>query len=1103
MADLDALLRDRHAADPGDASVPADVLQQLKALAEGARAIRAEHAVPAEPGSLTDDQLRQELGLVLERDVVDRLMAMMQRTAEFADPSPAVLDSARAFFAAKLQKQSLGAATSFGFLEAADFELLIAELPPIPAGLAPDDELAARRAADEAMRAKRAKLTMAFLPFLQRRLIRRLAANLVTASQSGADPALVEDLLTDPLVLGTEAPLIGVLERVDDPLDASGPLIDGYLEVPATGVYRFTSVVGRKDGHTTLTFAHLPQPVLLDAVAAAAGDEFTATVVLQAGRPYAFTYRTTNLGEGSARLDVQSEMLPRGPVSQVRLYPANVMTAASRALALVGKVLGLVRDLALTSAEIRYLAMHPARFGYLRLSELPTSRVGDTDAETAATRARFTWTDSLIGYAGLKRDLGGGGELLTILEGNESAEPERLTTKVYPVIAGLTGVSAGTVAATADQLWARPGGGHDDVDLGDQHAIRRLIGGLRIVSSLGVPADVVRGWTAIIRETVQDERAALAAEVKDAIRATLQPAAWQQIAQPVFDRLRARQRDALVAYVQAQLGFSTMEQLYEYFLLDPGMEPVVQTSRIRLASSSVQLFIQRILLNLEPSVPPEVIDAEQWEWMRRYRVWEANRKIFLYPENWLEPEFRDQKTHLFSELESTLLEGDVSSDLVEDAFLTYLTKLERLARLDVVASHLEDDPDPANRTLHVFGRTFGTPHSYFYRRYAHGAWTPWEPVALDIQGDHLAPVVWHDRLRLFWVTFAFAGADAGTTPAEPTKAFTFTPAVQHTTAQLHWSEYAGGTWSNPHSGNPLTDQSLRTGAQVTPSTVSISVAKEAFTDDGKEQGLFITLGSPYGKSFYVQGRNSPPVSGDASAKRASAYSAANVSATQRIGYGPLTVRVERRVTEIGLTTTTTPQASTVLRLPGLHTLLEPNNDLLGTPAAIAGLINPFFVQDGQYTLFAEPEVSERTVREWEEWVTIPAPPGDVGHLPGVLDELVLVPSRPYLVDPTILERPSFVPHPPEHPDWLLNDVTGVLFDEAIVHPAAGTSLVGLDPGLTGDSGVLGRDTGAGVLSDSGGFGVVGGSGVSRGVLANVTASRQLTQLSIATVSGRS
>jgi hypothetical protein len=32
-------------------------------------------------------------------------------------------------------------------------------------------------------------------------------------------------------------------------------------------------------------------------------------------------------------------------------------------------------------------------------------------------------------------------------------------------------------------------------------------------------------------------------------------------------------------------------------------------------------------------------DAE-WQWRKNYRVWDANREIFLYPENWIEPELR-------------------------------------------------------------------------------------------------------------------------------------------------------------------------------------------------------------------------------------------------------------------------------------------------------------------------------------------------------------------------------------------------------------------------------------------------------------------------------
>src|SRR6185503_13358205 len=124
--------------------------------------------------------------------------------------------------------------------------------------------------------------------------------------------------------------------------------------------------------------------------------------------------------------------------------------------------------------------------------------------------------------------------------------------------------------------------------------------------------------------------------------------------------------------------------------------------RMRAAIASVQIFIQRCLLNLEPQTYPSVINSKHWQWMKLYRVWEANRKIFLFPENWLEPEFRDDKTFLFKELEGALLQGDVSNDLVEDAFFNYLKRLEELAHLEIVSMYCEEVAiNPAANTLHV------------------------------------------------------------------------------------------------------------------------------------------------------------------------------------------------------------------------------------------------------------------------------------------------------------------------------------------------------------------------------------------------------------------
>jgi hypothetical protein len=58
-------------------------LALLKTLSEGVRAIRAEHAVPDDPGVMSEEVLRQKLGLALPSDVVERFLAMMNGTVEF------------------------------------------------------------------------------------------------------------------------------------------------------------------------------------------------------------------------------------------------------------------------------------------------------------------------------------------------------------------------------------------------------------------------------------------------------------------------------------------------------------------------------------------------------------------------------------------------------------------------------------------------------------------------------------------------------------------------------------------------------------------------------------------------------------------------------------------------------------------------------------------------------------------------------------------------------------------------------------------------------------------------------------------------------------
>jgi hypothetical protein len=250
----------------------------------------------------------------------------------------------------------------------------------------------------------------------------------------------------------------------------------------------------------------------------------------------------------------------------------------------------------------------------------------------------------------------------------------------------------------------------------------------------------------------------------------------------------------------ASAHIDTADKLFEYFLMDVEMEPCMQTSRIRHALSSVQLFIERCLMNLETGVSPSSIIAKRWEWMKRYRVWEANRKVFLFPENWLEPELRDDKSPFFKEIESQLLQSDITEESATTALLTYLTKLEEVAKLEPCGIyHIEATAQTAEID-HVIARSAGANRKYYYRRREYGYWTPWEEIKLDIEDNPVTPVIWNNRLLLFWLRILKEGPPEPKQPPSDklltelkTNNLPGAPSVE-TKAVLCWSEYYKGKW---------------------------------------------------------------------------------------------------------------------------------------------------------------------------------------------------------------------------------------------------------------------------------------------------------------------
>ena len=103
--------------------------------------------------------------------------------------------------------------------------------------------------------------------------------------------------------------------------------------------------------------------------------------------------------------------------------------------------------------------------------------------------------------------------------------------------------------------------------------------------------------------------------VRQVVRARYDEERWLEVAQPLRDVLREEQRAALVDYLLAHPGDGHMwrdtNDVYAYFLIDVEMSPCQMTSRIKQAISSVQLFVQRCLMNLEPDVKADAaVDDE-------------------------------------------------------------------------------------------------------------------------------------------------------------------------------------------------------------------------------------------------------------------------------------------------------------------------------------------------------------------------------------------------------------------------------------------------------------------------------------------------------------
>lgn len=245
----------------------------------------------------------------------------------------------------------------------------------------------------------------------------------------------------------------------------------------------------------------------------------------------------------------------------------------------------------------------------------------------------------------------------------------------------------------------------------------------------------------------------------------------------VGDSILETQRDALVDYYLGQVVTNTpdmapqceklksADDVSDYLLTDVAVSSKVRTTRLSHITSSLQQFINRVSLNIEPGLYMTAEESKNWEeFTNRYNYWSADRLLRTYPESYLEPLLRLNKTEFFFQLESALNQGRINETAVQQAVLGYLNNFEDVSNLKVIAGY-EDGVEIGKDKYLFLGRTRTEPYQYYWRALdlsirhpdtdalSPNAWSEWKPIDLplaSVDPDLIRPVFLNNRLYIAW-----------------------------------------------------------------------------------------------------------------------------------------------------------------------------------------------------------------------------------------------------------------------------------------------------------------------------------------------------------------
>ncbi|HMQ59828.1 MAG TPA: neuraminidase-like domain-containing protein, partial [Flavilitoribacter sp.] len=668
---------------------------------------------------------------------------------------------------------------------------------------------------------KRAWFLNMFLPYLRDQLSRREVAQLISSAvRLELDNAnlLLHTVLTSRSGK-TAYQSITELREMDAETEENQGHWQGFICPQRSGVYRFMLEVENFSSELTRNaeFRINGKPLWSGPLSDMPDDEGliyyqSNRIRLKAGEVYPIELSDFDRVPGTGQItgfSWKSGARPQEAVPASALFRAVETKKFRKIYVRLQKAAMLVNEFNLNTRELEFLHENRADFTYLNFRALSLKQWFRLEGYTRLRNQLPAGPDSLLEFLRWARD-----------PEREKEMPHGLDPgkQIFKSLAGRIGKLINRNSREIRRLLAARFFPFNVLFyFRDEKNLLKILETLKVADKIGIDIGKLYKWGD--SGTGFGRNLKTARQIKAALRARYSRKEWEQAIKPVHDKLREHRKQALVGsmLVQPELrkwGVIDKNSLYEFFLIDTEMDPCMDTSRIVQAIASAQLFVQRCMLGLEKGIPANLLDRERWAWMNRYRVWEANRKVFLYPENWIDPVLRDDKSPFFKELESELMQNDISEENVKNALISYLHKVDEVADLQVVGLYQEGTRK--NGKLHIFGRTRNAPYFYYYRYYdaAEKNWRPWEKMEVDItsydvedehgrvlrNGCYLIPVVWNKRLMIFFPQFNRKTIESQTNKGKKIKDLA-DEKIEHAKPIEYWeikmafSEYKKGKWT--------------------------------------------------------------------------------------------------------------------------------------------------------------------------------------------------------------------------------------------------------------------------------------------------------------------